>query len=96
MALSKQVMLLVVALLPAGACGYLMNVVRKALKSGRIDSWGDGWAIAALFQGQDIERSDNPFFFWMGVVTYSGAALGCGAIAAWIVVMAVTGRTSWF
>jgi hypothetical protein len=89
-------MLLAVALLPASACGCLVNVVRKALKSGRIDSWADGWGVAALWQGQDIERSEAPYLFWMGVASYSLAALGCGAFTAWIVVMAITGRTSWF
>jgi hypothetical protein len=95
-ALSKEVMFLAVALLPAGACGCLVNLVRKALRSGRIDSWGEGWAVAALFQGQAIERSENPLFFWMGVASYSLGALGCGAMTAWIVVMAIIGRIFWF
>jgi hypothetical protein len=95
-AVSKEVMLLAVALFPAAACGCLVDVVRKALRSGRIDSWGDGWAVAALFQGQAIERSENPLFFWMGVASYSLAALGCGAMTAWIVAVAITGRMSWF
>ncbi len=96
MALSKELLLMAVALLPAGACAWLVNVVRKALKSGRIDSFGEGWAVTALWQGRDIERHKAPVFFWQGVASYSGAALGCGAFTAWIVVLAITGRTSWF
>ena len=92
MPITKELTLLAAALLGVGACAVLVNIVRRALKSGRIDSFGDGWAVAILWQGQDIKRSQNPFFFWLGVASYGFAALGCGALSAWIVAVAITGR----